>query len=53
VRAALEEFADLRILAAQVILQRVESGYTETTNREPVSGPVDRTRPRGRPELLG
>jgi hypothetical protein len=34
VRAALKEFADLRIdlkvLAAQVLLQRVESSYTET-----------------------
>ena len=44
VHAALREFADLRIdlkvLAAQVLLQRVESSYTETPNREPVGGPV-------------
>jgi hypothetical protein len=45
VRAALKEFADLSIdlktPAAQVLLQRVESSYTETSNREPVCGPVD------------
>jgi hypothetical protein len=57
VRAALKEFADLRIdlkvLAAQVLLQRVESSYTETPNRGLVSGPVDRKRPRRRAELRG
>jgi hypothetical protein len=44
VHAALKEFADrridLKVLAAQVLLQRVESSYTETPNREPVGGPV-------------
>ena len=43
-RATLKEFADLRIdlkiLAAQMLMQRVESSYTETPNREPVGGPV-------------
>jgi hypothetical protein len=57
VRAALKEFADLRIdlkiLAAQVLLQRVESSYTETPNRGLVCGLVDQKRPRRRPELLG
>jgi hypothetical protein len=30
-----------RAPSAQVLLQRVESSYTETSNREPVCGPVD------------
>jgi hypothetical protein len=57
VSAALKEFADLRIdlkiLAAQMLMQRVESSYTETPNRELVCGPVDRKRPRRRVELPG
>ena len=50
VRAALKEFADLGI---DLKMQRVEGSYTETPNRGLFCGPVDRNRPRTRPELLG